>query len=137
MVRGVLLCCIFESQSNGFFLTSKHVSVLRAVSLISQCFENLFCNIYFKEKEKYTKGLRERFLRRNSLYNNEKCQRRRYLDNGQIIASCVQAKHRSEILSWPCFPCTEKIHTQLCPDSPRGPRCSEHAGQEFHLPWRG
>ena len=53
------------------------------------------------------------------------------------IASCVQAKHRSEILWWPCFPCAEKIPTQLCPDSPCGPRCSEHTGQEFHLPRQG
>ena len=48
-------------------------------------------------------------------YNNEKCQRRRCLQNGPIVASCFQAKCRSEILSRPCFPSAEKIPVQLCP----------------------
>ena len=49
----LLLLHCFESQSNGLFLTSKH---------ILQCFENLFSEIYFKEKEKYTKGLCNTFF---------------------------------------------------------------------------
>ena len=81
------------------------------ISFILQCFENVFCKIYFKENlEKYTKGLCERFLLkgRNSSYN-KKCQRRQCLENRPIIASCVQAKRRSEIPSLPCFPSAEKI----------------------------
>ena len=74
----------------------------------------------------------------SSLYNNERCQRRRCLESGLIVPSCVQAKHRSKIPSWPCFPSAEKKSpVQLCPDSSRGPWSSEHASRKFHLPWRG
>ena len=55
------------------------------------------------------------------------------LENRQITASCVQAKHRSEIPLWPHFPCAEKIPVQLCPDSPRGPQSNEYASQNFQL----
>ena len=50
MLFSVLLLHCFESQSNGLFLTSKHVSILRADQ-----FHITTCEIYFKEK--YTKGL--------------------------------------------------------------------------------
>ena len=40
------------------------------ISFILQCFEHLFHKIYFKEKEKYTKGLCERFLREENVRQN-------------------------------------------------------------------
>ena len=59
----VLLLHCFESQSNGLFLTSKHMFPFCVqISFILQCFENLFREIYFKEKEKYTKGLCNMFF---------------------------------------------------------------------------
>ena len=59
----VLLLHCFESQSNGLFLTSKHMFPFCVqISFILQCFENLFYEIYFKEKEKYTKGLCNTFF---------------------------------------------------------------------------
>ena len=37
------------------------------------------------------------------------------MENGQIVASCLKAKRRSEIPSWAHFPSAEKIPVQLCP----------------------
>ena len=63
MLFSVLLLHCSESQSNGLFLTSKHVfPFCMQISFILQCFENLFRYIYFKEKEKYTKGLCNTFF---------------------------------------------------------------------------
>ena len=57
----------------------------------------------------------------------------KYVTCGPIVAKC-----RSKISSRPSFTSPEKILMQLhvCPDSPRGPPCSEHARQNFHLPWQ-
>ena len=132
VVSSVIVLHCFRSQSNSFWRPNTFLFCM-LISFILQCFENVFCKIYFKENlEKYTKGLCERFLLkgRNSSYN-KKCQRRQCLENRPIIASCVQAKRRSEIPSLTCFPSAEKIPvlTALVV------RCSKHAGRKFHLTW--
>ena len=113
----MLLLHCFESQSKWLvFHVQTRVSVLRADS-VSQCFENLFREIYFKEKEKYTKGLCNTFFTEERVRTTTRNAKEGdvSVENGPSVASCFQAKRRSEIPSWPCFPSAEKIPVHLCP----------------------
>ena len=134
MLFSMLLLHCFESQSNGLFLTTKHVfPFCKHISFILQCFENLFREIYFKEEEKYTKGLcicswwKKQFIQQREM--PKKAMSGKQANHSFLFSSKTQ--------EWNLFPiCRKDSHTAMS-DSPHGSRSSEHAGRKFHLPWRG
>ena len=96
----VVLHC-FESQSNGLFSTSKHVSILHADQFHITVFWK-FISQDLLQRERNTLGLPERFLEAETVHTTTRNANRSFLCS-------------SEIPSWPCFPSAEKIPVQLCP----------------------
>ena len=57
-----------QKKKKRLVFTSKHMFPFCVrISFILQCFENLFSEIYFKEKEEYTKGLCNTFFKEETV----------------------------------------------------------------------